>query len=213
MLETADEDRRRLLRLAGELNVLDSREELLEEDPHLQAGEVGAQAEVDSVGERELLVVRASHVESTRGSEDGFVPVRRQVGEVDGVAGWDRAGYNGAILRGGSDELLHRGHAFEVNHEAESAIRGWSRTNPLVAEFQRRVDQIREEVLVQAFVDVGIDKDEARVLARIGLTILVDTSRSRTRWIASGSTHCSRNTNAGWASPEMKGRVWTRASA
>ena len=36
---------------------------------------------------------------------------------------------------------------------------------------------MREEVLVQAFVDVGIDKPNARVLARIGLTILVGTQQ------------------------------------
>jgi AcrR family transcriptional regulator len=73
-------------------------------------------------------------------------------------------------------DLLRR-IAVGVNHEAESAIRGWARTNPFVAEFQRRVDQIREEVLVQAFVDVGIENHEARVLARIGLTILVGTQQ------------------------------------
>ncbi|MEY2570307.1 MAG: hypothetical protein QOE63_657 [Acidimicrobiaceae bacterium] len=73
-------------------------------------------------------------------------------------------------------DLLRR-IAVAVNHEAESAIRGWSRTNPVVAEFQRRVDGIREEVLVQAFLDIGIDKKEARVLARIGLTILVGTQQ------------------------------------
>jgi AcrR family transcriptional regulator len=73
-------------------------------------------------------------------------------------------------------DLLRR-IAVAVNHEAESAIRGWSRTNPVVAEFQRRVDRVREEVLLQAFVDIGIDKKEARVLARIGLTILVGTQQ------------------------------------
>jgi 1,6-anhydro-N-acetylmuramate kinase len=72
---------------------------------------------------------------------------------------------------------LLRHIAVAVNHEAESAIRGWSRTNPVVAEFQRRVDAIREEVLVQAFLDIGIDKKEARLLARIGLTILVGTQQ------------------------------------
>jgi hypothetical protein len=46
-----------------------------------------------------------------------------------------------------------------------------------VAEFQGRVDRLREEVLVQAFLDIGIDKKEARVLARIGLTILVGTQQ------------------------------------
>ena len=55
--------------------------------------------------------------------------------------------------------------------------RGWAQTNPVVAEFQRRVDRVREEVLAQAFLDIGIDKKEARVLARIGLTILVGTQQ------------------------------------
>jgi AcrR family transcriptional regulator len=72
---------------------------------------------------------------------------------------------------------LLRRIAVAINHEAESAIRGWARTNPVVAEFQRRVDTVREEVLVQAFLDIGIDKKEARVLARIGLTILVGTQQ------------------------------------
>ena len=73
-------------------------------------------------------------------------------------------------------DLLRR-IAVSVNHEAESAIRGWARTNPVVAEFQRRVDRVREEVLTQAFLDIGIDKKEAHVLARIGLTILVGTQQ------------------------------------
>jgi AcrR family transcriptional regulator len=73
-------------------------------------------------------------------------------------------------------DLLRR-LAVGVNHEAESAIRGWARTNPLVAEFQHRVDATREAVLVQAFLDIGIDKNEAQVLARIGLTILVGTQQ------------------------------------
>jgi AcrR family transcriptional regulator len=73
-------------------------------------------------------------------------------------------------------DLLRR-LAVGVNHEAESAIRGWARTNPLVAEFQRRVDRTREEALVQAFLDIGIDDEEASVLARIGLTILVGTQQ------------------------------------
>jgi AcrR family transcriptional regulator len=72
---------------------------------------------------------------------------------------------------------LLRSIAVAVNHEAESAIRGWARTNPVVAEFQRRVDRVREDVLVQAFLDIGIDKKEARVLARIGLTIMVGTQQ------------------------------------
>jgi AcrR family transcriptional regulator len=73
-------------------------------------------------------------------------------------------------------DLLRR-LAVAVHHEAESAIRGWARTNAEVAEFQRRVDRAREEALAQAFLDIGIEKDEARLLARIGLTILVGTQQ------------------------------------
>lgn len=73
-------------------------------------------------------------------------------------------------------DLLRR-LAVDLNHEAESAIRGWARTNPEVAEFQRRVDDGRQAALTQAFVDIGIDEGEARVLARIGLTILVGTQQ------------------------------------
>jgi AcrR family transcriptional regulator len=67
--------------------------------------------------------------------------------------------------------------AVSLNHEAESAIRGWAQTNPMVADYQRLVDAAREGVLVQSFLDVGIDEKEAGVLARIGLTILVGTQQ------------------------------------
>jgi AcrR family transcriptional regulator len=72
---------------------------------------------------------------------------------------------------------LLRQIAVSVNHEAESAIRGWARTDPIVTDYQRLVDAAREAVLTQAFLDIGIDKQEARVLARIGLTILVGTQQ------------------------------------
>src|SRR5688500_16480450 len=35
---------------------------------------------------------------------------------------------------------LLRRIAVSINHEAESAIRGWARTNPMVADYQRQVD-------------------------------------------------------------------------
>jgi AcrR family transcriptional regulator len=72
---------------------------------------------------------------------------------------------------------LLRRIAVGLNHEAESAIRGWARTNPMVADYQGLVDAAREAVLTQAFLDIGINKREARVLARIGLTILVGTQQ------------------------------------
>jgi AcrR family transcriptional regulator len=73
-------------------------------------------------------------------------------------------------------ELLKR-LGVAVHHEAESAIRAWARTNPVVAAAQRRMDEAREEQLAKAFVDAGIDPDRAGVLARIGLAILVGTQQ------------------------------------
>lgn len=73
-------------------------------------------------------------------------------------------------------ELLKR-MALALEHEAESAIRAWARTNPVVAEFQRRVDLVRESALMLAFLDAGIHRSEAEVLARIGVTILVGSQQ------------------------------------
>jgi AcrR family transcriptional regulator len=64
-----------------------------------------------------------------------------------------------------------------VDHRAETALRAWARTDPVVAATQRRLDAAREEQLALAFVDVGIEPDHARVLARIGVTILVGTQQ------------------------------------
>jgi len=77
-------------------------------------------------------------------------------------------------------ELLKR-LALSLDHEAESAIRAWARTNPVAADFQRRVDLVRETALVLAFTDAGIEKSEAVILARIGLTILVGTQQIEER--------------------------------
>jgi AcrR family transcriptional regulator len=64
-----------------------------------------------------------------------------------------------------------------VDHRAETALRAWARTDPVVAATQRRLDEGREEQLARAFVDLGIEADHARVLARIGAPILVGTQQ------------------------------------
>ncbi len=64
-----------------------------------------------------------------------------------------------------------------VDHRAETALRAWARIDPVVAAAQRRLDEQREAQLAGAFVDVGIEPDHARVLARIGVTILVGTQQ------------------------------------
>jgi AcrR family transcriptional regulator len=64
-----------------------------------------------------------------------------------------------------------------VDHRAETALRAWARTDPVVAATQHRLDERREEQLALAFVELGIEPGHARVLARIGVTILVGTQQ------------------------------------
>ncbi|HEY3141402.1 MAG TPA: TetR/AcrR family transcriptional regulator [Acidimicrobiales bacterium] len=94
--------------------------------------------------------------------------------------------------------LMKQRAAYDVRHEAESAIRALAQSDPFAAEVQQRVDQGREDLLVDTFLQAGIPLDTARTLARIGVAILigvqqrerpVDRDRLRTlfdeyqRWI------------------------------
>ena len=45
------------------------------------------------------------------------------------------------------------------------------------AEVQRRVDETREDRLTQLFVTIGVDASRARVLARLGLAVLIGTQQ------------------------------------
>jgi AcrR family transcriptional regulator len=58
-------------------------------------------------------------------------------------------------------------------HASEAAIRAWGRSSPEVAEATTRVDRRRERHLIEAVSALGIDRARARVLARIGLNVLV----------------------------------------
>jgi AcrR family transcriptional regulator len=58
-------------------------------------------------------------------------------------------------------------------HASEAAIRAWGRSSPEVAEATARVDRRRERHLVDAVSALGIDRQRARVLARIALNLLV----------------------------------------
>lgn len=68
---------------------------------------------------------------------------------------------------------LLQGLALHADHEVEKAIRAWAHTNPTVAAALARVDAAREDVLVRALVDVGIDAAIARTLSRIGFSLLI----------------------------------------
>jgi AcrR family transcriptional regulator len=73
--------------------------------------------------------------------------------------------------------LMKQGACYEVHHEAESAIRALALSDPEASEVQRRVDQGREDLLTDAYVDAGMATDTARNLARIGVAILVGTQQ------------------------------------
>ncbi len=68
------------------------------------------------------------------------------------------------------DALVQRG--VERDHEAESAIRAWSRTDPVAAAVMQRVDATRARYLADFFVSQGIPPDDARVHADIALAIV-----------------------------------------
>jgi AcrR family transcriptional regulator len=63
--------------------------------------------------------------------------------------------------------------ALNADHDAEKAIRAWAHTNPTVAAALARVDAAREDMLARAFVDVGIGPSVARILSRIGFSLLI----------------------------------------
>jgi AcrR family transcriptional regulator len=72
---------------------------------------------------------------------------------------------------------LKLGAAYAVHHEAERAIRALAMTDPFAAEVQQRVDQGREDVLVDVYRAAGVDDSTARTWARIGMAILIGTQQ------------------------------------
>lgn len=59
-----------------------------------------------------------------------------------------------------------------IPHEAESAIRAWSRGEPTVADAQHRVDRLRREGLHALITDIGVPEPDAHRLALMGLALL-----------------------------------------
>ena len=84
----------------------------------------------------------------------------RRVEAVDTVA--DTSGRLAALVERG----------VEREHEAESAVRAWSRTDPVAAEVVQRVDAARARSLADLFVSEGISDDEACVHADIAIAIV-----------------------------------------
>jgi AcrR family transcriptional regulator len=85
---------------------------------------------------------------------------RRRIAAVDAIAD------AGARM----DALLQRG--VRRAHEAESAIRAWSRTDPVAAGVVERVDTARANYIVGFLLQQGVPEKEARVHADIALAIV-----------------------------------------
>jgi AcrR family transcriptional regulator len=70
--------------------------------------------------------------------------------------------------------------ATDLPHAAESAIRAWSNGDPVVAEFQHRVDTERFEAIRAVISAVVADEDRIDLLAVMGLSILIGMQSWRT---------------------------------
>jgi AcrR family transcriptional regulator len=68
--------------------------------------------------------------------------------------------------------------ALELSYKAEAAIRALARTDDFAREIQRRVTDFRTEVLTQTLADAGVPGPRARVLADVGMTLLVGLQHS-----------------------------------
>lgn len=69
--------------------------------------------------------------------------------------------------------LAMRDHAVELVHEAEVAIRAWSRRDPAVEAIQQRVDSQRERATADAYAAAGVPDQVAALLGRIAVCVLI----------------------------------------
>ena len=119
-----DEDRLHELGLAGELGVLEPRDQLVVERPGLEPGEVRAEAVVGAEPERDVPIRVARDVEDVRVLEHGLVAVRRRERHQHRLALGNGHAAEDLIAGGGAHELLHRRHVPEhllhrARHEVE----------------------------------------------------------------------------------------------
>lgn len=69
-------------------------------------------------------------------------------------------------------DVLRR-FAVSMPHEAEAAIRAWSRSDDEAWRVREKVDAARERAVAGAYREVGIDPDVADVLGRVAVAILI----------------------------------------
>ena len=64
-------------------------------------------------------------------------------------------------------------HAVGLSHEAEAAIRLWSRRDQAVDAIQQRVDAARERATAEAYAAAGVPDEVAALLGRIAVCVLI----------------------------------------
>jgi AcrR family transcriptional regulator len=60
-----------------------------------------------------------------------------------------------------------------LHHEAEVAIRAWSRTDAAAWSVREKVDAARERTVAEAYREAGVATDVAQMLGRLGVAVLV----------------------------------------
>lgn len=71
--------------------------------------------------------------------------------------------------------------AVHGDHGADTAIRAWANSDPMVAAAQQRIDRARDRLLTSALHDAGIDADRAATLSHIGFAILIGSQQTGQR--------------------------------
>ncbi len=66
-----------------------------------------------------------------------------------------------------------------LHHEAEVAIRAWSRTDPGAWKVREAVDAARERVVADAYREVGVEPAVAELLGRLSVAVLVGVQHRR----------------------------------
>lgn len=68
---------------------------------------------------------------------------------------------------------LLRDSSISLHHEAEAAIRAWSRTDADAWRVRATVDAAREHTVAQAFMAVGVPPERAEFFGRLAVVVLV----------------------------------------
>lgn len=66
-----------------------------------------------------------------------------------------------------------REFAVGLHHEAEAAIRAWSRTDPAAWAVREKVDTARERTITQAYRDAGVPDAEAELMGKAAVAVLI----------------------------------------